>query len=248
MPEFADHFSARAADYAAFRPTYPKALIDLLATLPSGRGRALDPGCGTGQLSVLLAGRFDEVIATDASASQIAEATPHPRIRYHCAPAESIDLPDRSVDLITVAQAAHWFDLGRFYPEARRVLRPDGALALISYGVVVLDGAPGEVMARFYHHTLAPFWPAERRHVEAGYRTLPFPFREEAAPPLAMQARWRAADLLGYVDTWSAMRRMEAAEGRAAFDRFAADLTAAWGAPDAPREIRWPISLRIGRP
>lgn len=244
---FKDHFSAKSKDYAAFRPHYPAALGEWLATTAGGTERALDVGCGNGQLAVLLAERFDQVVATDAGAAQIAAATAHPRVVYRVAPAEKCDLPDASVDLLTAAQAAHWFDLPAFYAEARRVVRPGGALALITYGVTEADGAPGEIISRFYNETLPDYWPPERRHVESRYRDLPFPFADVPGPDIAMRADWSPAALLGYIDTWSAIRNLEKAHGRAPVDAFAAELADAWGDPATTREIRWPLSLRVAR-
>lgn len=243
---FKDHFSARSADYARFRPRYPPGLVDYLAELAPGRALALDCGCGAGQLSVPLAGAFRQVVATDASPQQIASAAPHPTVRYAARRADDSGLDDHSVDLVTVAQAAHWLDLDAFYREVRRVLRPGGIIALITYGVIEADDPVGPVLADFHHRVIGSYWPPERRHVETGYRLLPFPFTEQTPPPLAMTARWPLADLLGYVDTWSAMRAGEAALGRAPFTRFAADLAAVWGDPAQSREIRWPLSLRVG--
>jgi len=244
---FKDHFSTRSADYALYRPTYPAELAERLAALAPGRELALDCGCGAGQLSVLLADVFAQVVATDASAQQLANASPHPRVAYRHAPAEASGLADASVDLLTVAQAAHWFELDAFYAEARRVLRTDGVIALITYGIIEADGEVGAALSRFYFDVIGPFWPPERRHVETGYRSLPFPFAELEPPQLAMRANWTLEQLLGYVDTWSAVRVAEATLGRAPYESFAEALRALWGAPDQPREIRWPLSMRIGR-
>ena len=247
MAEFKDHFSTRAADYAVFRPTYPAELGAYLAGLLARRGLALDCGCGAGQLSLLLGDEFDHVVATDASAEQIAHAKTHSRVEYFLAPCDRSGLGAASVDLLTVAQAAHWFDLDAFYAEARRVLRVDGAIALITYGVTVMGDRPGDILSHFYHDVVGSFWPAERRHVETQYRELPFPFREETAPPLAMQASWTLAQLLGYVDTWSAVRNAEKALGRAPYEGFCAEMSGSWGEPETLREVRWPLSLRVGR-
>jgi SAM-dependent methyltransferase len=244
---FKDHFSTHSADYASFRPTYPPALADYLASLTPRHDLALDCGCGNGQLSVLLADRFTKVVATDASAQQIAQAQRHARVAYRQARAETTGLADQSADLITVAQAAHWFDLDAFYAEVRRMLRPGGAIVLITYGVTETDREIRRCVGHFYKDVIGPYWPPERRHVEDGYRTLPFPFREEEAPPLAIEREWTADDLVGYVSTWSASINAVAALGRAPLDDFAADLRAVWGAPEAKRKIRWPLSLRVGR-
>jgi len=245
---FKDHFSSHAAGYAAHRPTYPPALVDFLADTAPGHSLALDCGCGTGQLSVPLARRFDRVVATDASASQIANAEAHERVEYRTAPADRSGLAAASVDLITVAQAAHWLDLDRFYVEVRRVARPDAILALITYGVLHVEGGDVDRVAQwFYYDVIWQYWPPERRHVEDGYRTLPFPFAELTVPALTMSVSWRLADLTGYVDTWSAVREAEKRVGRALLDAFAEKLADVWGDPETRRTVTWPLSLRVGR-
>lgn len=244
---FKDHFSSRSADYAAYRPTYPVALADYLAGLCETPAKALDVGCGTGQLSVLLAERFASVVATDASTRQIENAVPHERVTYCVAPAEKSGLPEHSVDLVTVAQAAHWFDLPAFYAEVRRVAKPGGILALITYGVIQADPEIDPVVRHFYRDVIGSYWPPERRHVEEGYRSFDFPFAELTPPDMAITVEWRAADLIGYADTWSAVREAERALGRGPIDAFAQDLTAAWGDPERRRTIRFPLSFRIGR-
>ncbi len=245
---FKDHFFANSAKYAANRPGYPRALIDFLADIAPGHEQALDCGCGTGQLSTLLAVRFNRVFATDASAQQIANATPHEAVAYSTAPAEQSGLAAGSVDLVTVAQAAHWLDLNGFYAEVRRVARANAILALIAYGVLhIEDEEANTVMQRFYFETIGPYWPPERRHVENGYRSLPFPFAEIVAPPLAIEVTWGLSDLIGYTETWSAVSAAEMAAGRRLIDAFRAELTNAWGPPETKKSIRWPLSLRAGR-
>lgn len=248
MTVFKDHFSTNNAGYAAHRPTYPRALVDFLTDAVPGRELALDVGCGTGQLSTLLADRFARVVATDASAQQIASATPHDRVTYHVAPAERSGLPDACTDLITVAQAAHWLELDPFYAEVRRIARPGGVVALITYGVLhVEDAAADAVAQRFYYDVLGPYWSPERKYVEDGYRSLPFPFTVLDAPALDIEVAWTLADLIGYADTWSAVRAAEKAVGRGLVETFHTELAKAWGDPDSLRRVRWPLSLRIGR-
>ncbi len=249
MPEFKDHYSAGAASYAAHRPTYPDALGDFLASVAPRRDLAWDAGCGSGQLTVLLAapGRFVRVIGTDASAEQIAQATPHPRVAYNRAPAEASGLPDAAADLAVAAQAAHWFDLPAYYAEVRRVARPGAIVALVTYGLLNVDDEIDPVVRRFYTEALGPYWPPERRHVEDGYRSLPFPFDEIPSPSLEMRMAWALADVMGYVETWSAVRAIESARGPAPLDAFRRALARAWGAPETVRPVRWTLSLRIGR-
>lgn len=244
---FADHFSDTAGGYAAHRPTYPAALVDFLAGIAPGRALAWDCGCGSGQLSVLLAERFARVVATDASARQIAHAAAHPGVEYRCVPAEASGLADGSVDLAVAAQAVHWFDLAAYYAEVRRVARPGAAIALVSYGIMQVDAPLDAVILPFYSAVLGSYWPKERRHVEEGYRTLDFPFAEITAPPLAIQVTWRFPDLMGYVETWSAVRALRQAQGQEPVERFRQSLTEAWRQGPAERAIRFPLSIRAGR-
>ncbi|MBS4099045.1 MAG: class I SAM-dependent methyltransferase [Sulfuricella sp.] len=245
---FADHFSTVAGNYASFRPTYPAALFDWLAQLASGKQLAWDCAAGSGQASLDLAARFAAVIATDASLAQIGAAPQHPQISYRVAPAEASGLDDASVDLITVAQALHWFDLEQFYAEARRVLKPGGILAAWSYGVLHLDVPDIDRAAqRFYAETVGPYWPPERRLVEEGYRSLPFPFEELVPPEFAMHAEWSLPQLLGYFASWSATARCIAATGRDPVADIAEELLPLWGDPAFARNVHWPLAMRVGR-
>jgi SAM-dependent methyltransferase len=243
---FKDHFSSNAAGYAAYRPTYPMELVNELAKITPSQALALDCGCGTGQLSVLLAERFDRVVATDASAAQIEKAESHQRVTYRTALAEDSGLPDASVDLITVAQAAHWLDLDKFYTEVRRVARPNAVLALITYGVLHVEGDVDPTVQHFYYETIGPYWPAERRHVEEGYRSLSFPFPEARLPQLAIEATWSLDDLMGYIHTWSAVRAAEKALGTSPAGQFELELRRLWGDVATKRRVTWPLSLRVG--
>ncbi len=244
---FKDHFSVAASGYAAHRPVYPRAVAEALAARSPGTSLAWDAGCGSGQLSVVLADAFDQVVATDASAAQIAQAAPHPRVRYAVAPAEASGLPDGSVDCAVAAQAAHWFDLDAYYREVRRVLRPGGLVALVTYAVMEVDPEIERLVERFYWHTLEGHWPPERKLVEEGYQSLPFPFEKVEAPPLALEHRWNMEQLLGYVGTWSAVQSLKKADRGEELERFGEDLRAAWGDPSRERLVRWPLSLRLGQ-
>lgn len=245
---FKDHFSDAAAAYGAFRPRYPEALFAFLAEAAPGRERAWDCGCGSGQASVGLAAHFAEVVATDASARQVGQAAPHAKIRYRVAPAEESGLPAASVDLVLAAQAAHWFDLDAFYAEVRRVARPGGLVALVVYGLMTLDPDLDPIIERFYDATVGPYWPPERRHVDAAYRTLPFPFEDQGeCPPFAMTADWPLAHLAGFFSTWSAVRRYRAARGTDPVPALVEALRARWGPEARARRIAWPIGLRLGR-
>lgn len=141
-------FDAGGDAYARYRPDYPDKLVDILAEIAPARHLAVDVGCGNGQFTRQLATSFEAVIGLDSSADQIANAAPHDRVRYAVAPAENLGLPEHCADLITAAQAAHWFDLPRFYAQVRRVAAPGAALALISYGVAQLDPDLNAIVSR----------------------------------------------------------------------------------------------------
>ncbi len=244
---FKDHFSSHAAAYAAYRPSYPPELADWLASIAPSPGLALDVGAGSGQLSVLLAEHFDRVVATEPSAEQIESAVRHHRIDYRIAPAEKSDLADASVDLLTAAQAAHWFDLPAFFGEARRVLATEGAIVLISYAGMEHNSSIEPLIDAFRLETLKLYWPAERQLVENRYRDIHLPFETIAAPPFFIEVQWPLAAMIGYLDTWSAIRAMERDQGRGMFDSFLAELTKTWGDPETIRTIRWPLAIAAGR-
>ncbi len=241
---FKDHFSALAAGYAAYRPDYPQALFDYLASISPRRECAWDCATGSGQAALALAGDFQRVIATDASAEQIAKAQQHPRVHYVVATAENSALPDRSVDLVSVAQALHWFDLPRFFTEVERVLRPDGVLAVWTYNLFRTDIPELDTaIQRLYGDVLDGFWPPERRLVERGYQDLPIPFTALAVPRFEMRSRWDATHLLGYLRTWSAVRHYRETCGTDPVAGLEAEIRTTAGA--RPLEIRWPLAVRV---
>jgi SAM-dependent methyltransferase len=243
-PSFKDHFSKQAADYAKFRPRYPKELFRWLASLAPGTKRAWDCATGNGQAARELADVFERVIATDASEKQIANAERHPRIEYRVATAEKSGLESSSVDLITVAQALHWFDLEKFEVEARRVLKPRGMVAAWAYKLATISPEIDAVVNHYYSHVVGPYWPAERVLVEK-FEELPFPFAQIETPRFEMVAEWRVEQLLGYLRTWSATQRFMAAEKRDPLENVEQQLLAAWG--DKVRRVVWPLTVRVGR-
>lgn len=243
---FKDHFSKQAAGYAEFRPRYPQKIFDYLGGIAPSRQLAWDCGTGNGQAAVGLASVFDRVIATDASEKQIANAQSHKTVDYRVAPAENSGIGSETIDLIMVAQALHWFDLDRFYPEARRVLKSDGILAASAYNLLHIEEAIDEVVNRYYYEVVGPFWPPERELVEQ-FANLSFPFHEIAAPKFEMTADWNLDHLLGYLRTWSSTQRFVAAKGSDPVEQIIDDLRSAWRNPGKTRRVTWPLILRVGR-
>jgi ubiquinone/menaquinone biosynthesis C-methylase UbiE len=246
MQPFADHFSAIAPAYAAARPTYPPGLFAWLAGQAPSRRRAWDCAAGNGQATLALAQLFDSVLATDASAAQLAEMPARSNVLRRAAPAEASGLPDDSTDLVTVAQALHWLPLGLFWDEARRVLVDGGLVAVWCYGIQRVDQPEADrLVQRFYHQVVGPYWAPERRLVETGYATVELPFEPVAVPTFEMAADWRLSEFLAYVGTWSATSRYRAERGADPVSRLGDELAPHWG--EEARRVLWPLSVRVGR-
>ena len=247
MPAFSDYFSSTAVPYAQFRPRYPEPLFNFLSQHASDHQRAWDCGAGTGQATIPLSERFHEVVATDPSASQLAQAERRDNVRYVVATAEESALRPHSISLVTVAQALHWFDLDRFYEEVRRVACPGAILAVWTYALFSLgDEALDARIQHFYTREVGPFWPAERALVDAGYQSLRFPFSELEVPAFVMQADWTIERFAGYLGTWSAVTRYRAARNSDPVMPFVESLRAHWGPPGTPRRVTWPLEVRAG--
>jgi len=244
----ARYFSDNNTEYATYRPTYPRELVDYLAEISPSLGCALDVGCGTGQLSVLLGDRFQKVIATDASESQISNALPHKNVTYYCTTAENSKLPSESIDLITVSQAAHWLNLDDFYREAKRIAKPQAVIALITYGVLQIDDPIINIIFQaFYYQILAKYWPAERKHVDEHYQHLPFPFPKIESPKLKIEKYWTLAELLGYIGTWSAVKVATEQEKINPIDILADKWSEHWHDPQRQQKITWPLTVIAGK-
>lgn len=240
---FKDHFSGHASEYAAHRPTYPPALFAHLASLTAGHDLAWDSGTGNGQAAVDLAAHFTRVVATDPSDAQISNAAPHGRVKYVIAKSEESPLETSSADIVTAAQALHWFDAEQFFLEVKRVVRPSGVLAVWSYGTFFHDETD-ELIDRF-HRRVEAYWPPERSMVEDGYQALSFPFDEIPAPKFEMSMLWSANQTLDYLRTWSAVRRFMKANDSDPVEEIASDLRRQWSGNR--RVVKWPLHLRTFR-
>jgi SAM-dependent methyltransferase len=243
-----DLFSQQSAGYARYRPTYPAALFDWLASIAPARELAVDVGTGNGQAAVELAERFARVIALDPSDNQLANATPHPRVTYRRAAAEDTGEAAGTADLLTAGQAFHWFEQARFFEECRRVLRPGGVVAVWCYGLTEITPAVDAAVYELYEGYLGKYWEPERRLVEDGYRSVVFPagWREIEAPKLEMRATWTLEHLIGYLETWSALATYRRERGEDPMRVMRPKIAKAWGLP-AERNAQWKLRVRPAR-
>jgi ubiquinone/menaquinone biosynthesis C-methylase UbiE len=240
-------FSDGAENYAKHRPKYPDELAKNLASLCPNNELAIEVGCGTGQFSHCLASQFEKVLATDLSVEQIKQAEPLNNITFKSEPAEKISANHNSASLIVAAQAAHWFDLNKFYKEATRVAVNEAIIALLSYGVLNVEGEADERFQRFYWQEIHSYWAPDRKHVETGYETFEFPFKELTLPPVKIVCQWNFNQLIGYIQTWSAMKALKQEGAEHIYNEFHKDMKAIWGEPEVTKTITWPISSRVGK-
>jgi SAM-dependent methyltransferase len=242
-----DRFSTQSAQYARYRISYPPALYDWLLPQVPGRTHAWDCATGNGQVAAVLAQYFEAVEATDLSASQLRQAPALPNVQYQVSPAEHSPFAVASFDVITVGQAVHWFDEPAWHREARRVLRPGGVLAEWGYQLCRLETPElNQVLDEFHDVTSAPYWDANRRHIENEYALIPFPFAGVQHAHFTVEKQWTVADMLNYLRTWSATANYARQHpGADMVALVAAELTRLWG-PQA-RRVVFPVFARAGR-
>lgn len=245
--KFKDHFSTNSTGYSTYRPSYPGELYSYLASLSPQTDIAWDCATGTGQAAVALADHFDSVIATDGSQSQIENAGQHTRVDYRVATAEKSGIESHSIDLITVAQALHWFDLDAFIDEASRVMTQDAVLAVWTYNLLHVSDDIDAAIYRLYDDIIGDYWPFERNTVEQGYADIELPYTVLESPRFEMRCEWDLPQLLGYLNTWSAVRGYQQDKGVNPVEMVYDDIQQLWGDAVAKQTINWPLALRLWR-
>ncbi|MDQ3051323.1 MAG: class I SAM-dependent methyltransferase [Bacteroidota bacterium] len=237
-----DNFSKQAGAYSVYRPGYPDALYDFIVSHTSNRHAALDVATGNGQVAHTLSKYFDKVYATDISARQIENSMKAPNIEYAIASAEESGFEGKKFDLITVGQAAHWFNLPLFYDEVKRIIKPGGLLALFGYKLPEIDAASDNVIEDLYNGILGPFWDPERKLVDEGYETIEFPFIKIPHPEYKMEYHWTYEQVLGFLGTWSAVQHYKNKLGNDPLEFISEKLKNSWG-PVVIKKISFPMFL-----
>ncbi|HEX6891169.1 MAG TPA: class I SAM-dependent methyltransferase [Chryseolinea sp.] len=239
-----DLFSAQANVYAAFRPTYPKELYYFIFGNLKTKNRAWDCATGNGQVAGFLANYFDQVYATDISQQQLNNAIKRDNIFYSVSPAEKTGFEDQQFDLITVAQALHWFDREKFYNEAKRVGKKGSLLAIWGYGLLYIQPDVDDVIMHFYNDVVGPYWDDARRLVENEYRSLSFPFKEIESPTFDITSTWTLNHLTGYLESWSATQKYIKQTGHNPLPDVLTQLEKVWKNGDS-KPVRFPIFLKL---
>lgn len=243
---FKDYFSGHSRSYQQFRPSYPDEMFEFLASIAPGHSLAWDCATGNGQAAISLAKYFMQVIATDASEKQIESATPNSKVTYQVAKAEHTRINESSIELITVAQALHWFDIAAFFREAQRVLTNKGVMAIWSYRFLCISPELDNAIHYLYKDVLDPYWPAERKLVDEGYAHVDFPFHAVSVPSFKMTAEWDLFQLLGYLSTWSAVERYKADQGSDPLLIIKDSLFDFWGDTESVKQVQWPLTMKVG--
>jgi hypothetical protein len=246
--DYIKHFNQKTDNYLRFRPDYPDALYDYLAKLVKDHQCAWDCGTGNGQAALALSKYFDQVIASDVNQEPLNAAPKSAKIQYICCPAENTPIKDKSVDLTTIAQALHWFDFDLFYKELRRVSKDSALVAAWSYSLGRFNFEVDVVISKLYNDLLGDnYWPVERRYIDKEYLTIPFPFRKIASPSFTIEKELNLPELLGYLNTWSAVKEYELRNKLNPINLVAQELESAWGEPLVKHKIIWPLHLLVGR-
>lgn len=242
-----DLFSKQSTQYAIFRPRYPEVMYHHLYQLVTNFETAWDCGTGNGQVAAALAEKFKQVYATDISPKQLEHAIQKENIVYEKAAAEQTIFPDNLFDLVTVAQAIHWFKFDEFYTEIKRVLKPTGLIAVIGYGLIRINDTLNALIDDFYKNKVGPFWDKERKYIDDAYKTIPFPFVELPSPKLSIQYDWGLEQFTGYLSTWSAVQNYIDADGTSPLDTaFMSALHKAWP-HHSIQAVEFPLYMRIGK-
>lgn len=241
-----DNFSTKSDLYAKYRPSYPAELFEFINSLVANKERAWDCGTGTGLLASELAKTFKEVYATDISQSQLDNAVRADNIFYSLQPSEKTNFKNNQFDVITVAQAIHWFDFDKFYDEVRRVAKKDSILCVAGYAIIRISDEIDNLIDEFFHKVLGQYWDKERKYLDEHYRYIPFPFEEIQTPEYENKLKWTMEHFIGYLNTWSAVRHFIKDKGFNPVDDLIPEISKNWGDKDE-KDVRFPILLRIGR-
>lgn len=247
MKTFTDNFSKQADTYQKFRPSYPLELFEFLSKQTNKHELAWDCGTGNGQSAISLSTYYSSVYATDPSEKQIENAPTNEKINYKVERAEKTNLSNETVDLITVAQAVHWFDFDKFYAEVKRVLKPNGVIAVWAYGLPTINHEVDKIIRHFHDDIVGEFWQDENRLIDKEYTTIPFPFKEITAPNFSITKELFFHDVIGLLKTWSATQKYVDHYQKDPIAVIESELRQAWSSNQSSKTATWKLVLKFGR-
>lgn len=239
-----DNFSRQSSLYAQYRPGYPPELFEYILSFVKTKTTAWDCGTGNGQSAVVLSKHFKKVIATDISEKQLQQAEQANNIFYSVQPAEQTNVESNSIDLLTVAQAAHWFDFDKFYNEVKRVAAANAFIAVWCYSLLHINKEVDNIINEYHFNTLEKYWDAERKYVDDGYAN--FPFEKIKTPAFVIEKYWDLEELEGYLGTWSALQKYIAANAINPVPELIKRIKSYWG-DAAKQKIIFPVHILFGK-
>ncbi|KDP26233.1 hypothetical protein JCGZ_22479 [Jatropha curcas] len=255
-------FIKQAKQYAEARPSYPKELFQFIASKTPIKDLAWDVGTGSGQAVHSLAEIFKNVIATDTSSKQLEFAPKLPNVRYQQTPPtipmeefEQYISIESSVDLVTIAQAMHWFDLPKFYHQVKWVLKkPHGVIAAWCYTVPEVNDSIDSVFKPFYAIDSEPYWEAGRKWVDDKYQNIYFPFEpvegsDDTGPvKFVIERVMRLDDFFTYLRSWSAYQTAKEKGVDLLRNDVIEKFKNAWNEDGSDEKVvKFPVYLRIGK-
>ncbi|CAH0392227.1 unnamed protein product [Bemisia tabaci] len=256
----ANLFVKQAVQYARGRPTYPAELFRFIAEKTPERKLAWDVGTGNGQAARSLAEHYEQIVATDTSSKQLELAPKIPNVRYEqTSPNMSKDelyrkaAPESSVDLVTAAQAAHWFDLPTFYEQVRRVLKkPHGVIAAWCYTLPEVNPEMDTVLRKYNEN---PYGDPRKQIAHDGYKDLEFPFQPlhglDGTGPFHFKNEKTMSldDYFVFLKSRFAYQKAKDRGVELLNQEMIEEFRRAWSADGNAdsKSVRWPVYLRIGR-
>ncbi|XP_050228669.1 uncharacterized protein LOC126677891 [Mercurialis annua] len=255
-------FIKQAKQYAEGRPSYPQDLFQFIASNTPIRDLAWDVGTGSAQAAQSLARMYKNVIATDTSLKQLEFAPKISNVRYQCTPPvipmnqfEELISSESSVDLVTVAQALHWFELPTFYEQVKWVLKkPHGVIAAWCYTVPEVNDSVDSVFKPFYTVDSNPYWDSGRKWVDDKYTNIEFPFEpvdgfDDTGPvKFVTEKMMKLDEYFTYLKSWSAYQTAKEKGVDLLSDEVTQKFKNAWIEDGQDKKVvKFPVHLRIGK-
>lgn len=241
-----DNFSKQSKLYSIYRPVYPKTLYETLLKDVKNKNIAWDCATGNGQVASELSNYVGQIYATDISQSQLDNAIKKDNIIYSVSSAEKTSFADNYFDLITVAQALHWFNFEEFNKEVKRIGNKNGIIAVWGYSLIKISSDIDKIVFRYYKDKMGPYWDNERRFIDEEYKNIPFPFDNVKKQKFEINLEWNLNDFEGYLNTWSALQHFMKKNNYNPVSEIISELKPFWK-EDENKKITFPVFFQSGK-